>query len=115
MSSAARKNQLFMCNDLGGYLYAWGEIDSPETVKSWIRSVVAKDDGFLNLLLIIRGEAYNSVRGPYLSLDLERLSDLLGSSEIILQRLEKLQEEQFLPELTDDIMNSVRLSRGWER
>ncbi|MBY6255164.1 KAP family NTPase [Phytobacter diazotrophicus] len=113
MSSSARKNQLFMCNDLGGYLYAWGEIDSRETVKTWIQSVVAKDDGFLNLLLIIRGEAYSSVHGPYLSLDLERLSDLLGSSEIILQRLETLHEKKYLPEMTNDIMNSVRLSRGW--
>ena len=89
MSSAARKNQLFLSNDLGGYLYAWGEIDSRETVTSWIRSVVEKDDGFLNLLLAIRGEAYSSVRGPYLSLELARLRDLLGRSEIILQRLEK--------------------------
>lgn len=112
MSSTTRKNQLFMCNDLGGYLYAWGEIDSRETVKSWIRSVVAKDDGFLNLLLAIRGEAYSSAHGPYLSLDLERVSDLLGNSDIILQRLETLHEEKYLPELTDDIMNSVRLSRG---
>ncbi|EGI24657.1 conserved hypothetical protein [Escherichia coli TA206] len=112
MSSTTRKNQLFMCNDLGGYLYAWGEIDSRETVKSWIRSVVAKDDGFLNLLLAIRGEAYCSAHGPYLSLDLERINDLLGNPDIILQRLETLHEEKYLPELTDDIMNAVRLSRG---
>ncbi len=113
MCSATQKNQLLTGNDLGGYMYAWREIDSPETVKLWIWSVFSSDDGFLNLLLAIRGEAYSSSYGPYLSLDLERLSEMLGSSEIIVQRLETLHKEQYLPELTENIMDSVNLSRGW--
>lgn len=110
MNDTKQKNQLFLYNDLGGYLYAWREIDSEITVKLWIKDVLKSDYGFLNLLNLIRGEAYSTAHGPYLSLNLEFLSDLIGPSEEIRERLKKLQDEQLLPELVDDIINSVRIS-----
>ncbi|MBL2646859.1 exclusion suppressor FxsA, partial [Klebsiella pneumoniae] len=51
MNQPELQQQLLLRKSLLGYLYAWRDMSSGETVKQWVREVTTTDEGLVNLLI----------------------------------------------------------------
>lgn len=105
------RSLLLNTNDLLSYLYAWRDIDNVEHVRTWAENVIQTDEGLLQLLLRLRGRGISSATGRYLSLDLSGLSEFLGESRAIEQRLDHIEAEGKYLEL----MKVIRASQAHAR
>ncbi|WP_159282674.1 KAP family P-loop NTPase fold protein [Rahnella variigena] len=105
------RSLLLNTNDLLSYLYAWRDIDNVEHVRTWAENVIQTDEGLLQLLLRLRGRGISSATGRYLSLDLSGLSEFLGESRAIEQRLDHIEAEGKYLEL----MKEIRASQAHAR
>lgn len=90
MGAAEIHDALFSHQNLCGYLYAWREIDSDVQVSRWTGTVTVNNDGFIQLLEALRGQAWNSVIGEYRALKSEDVEHFLGPVDTVITRLKGL-------------------------
>ncbi|MEP8624876.1 hypothetical protein ABKV53_17140, partial [Enterobacter cloacae] len=102
------QNEMFQFDSLLRYMYAWREIDSPKIVCRCLRRICKEDDGFLNLLLRLRGVVFSSHRGAYRELRIYEISRLTGFPEVtIASRLESLGKQHSRVWMVDELQNSL--------
>ncbi|EMO4456361.1 KAP family P-loop NTPase fold protein [Klebsiella michiganensis] len=102
------QNEMFQFDSLLRYMYAWREIDSPKIVCRCLRRICQEDDGFLNLLLRLRGVVFSSHRGAYRELRIYEISRLTGlPKETIASRLESLGQQHNRVWMVDELQNSL--------
>ncbi|HCM2994866.1 NTPase [Klebsiella aerogenes] len=102
------QNDMFQFDSLLRYMYAWREIDSPKIVCRCLRRICKEDDGFLNLLLRLRGVVFSSHRGAYRELRIYEISRLTGlPKETIASRLESLGQQHNRVWMVDELQNSL--------
>ncbi|HHA1350227.1 TPA: P-loop NTPase fold protein [Enterobacter ludwigii] len=65
MNQPELQQQLLVRQSILGYLYAWRDMSSDETVKQWVREVAATDEGLVNLLIRLQTSVFSSDRGAY--------------------------------------------------
>lgn len=101
-------DELFWFDGLLRYMYAWREIDSPKIVCRCLRRICQEDDGFLNLLLRLRGVVFSSDRGAYRELKIDEISRLTGlTKNNISSRLELLKQRHDREWIVSDLLNSL--------
>ncbi|HEB0895668.1 TPA: NTPase [Citrobacter braakii] len=102
------QDQMFQFDSLLRYMYSWREIDSPKIVCRCLRRICQEDDGFLNLLLRLRGVVFSSHRGAYRELRIDDISRLTGfPKKTITTRLESLGQLHNRDWMVDELYNSI--------
>ena len=69
------RGQLLSRQSLLGYLYAWKEMSSLETVKDWVQEVSSTDHGLIDLLMSLRTNVFSSDKGAYRRIDHDQVKD----------------------------------------
>jgi hypothetical protein len=110
MSTAEMRDALFSYQNLCGYLYAWREIDSEEQVYRWTGVVTADNDGFIQLLEAMRGQAWNSVIREYRALRSEDIEHFLGPVTAVISRLKLLLTNSRLSAAANDLLKTLQRS-----
>ncbi|MEA9392651.1 P-loop NTPase fold protein [Acerihabitans sp. TG2] len=105
------KLTLLNTNELLSYVYAWRDIDSPESVETWAKEIIQSDDNLLQLLIRLRSQGISSAIGRYRSLDLTSLSEFLGEPATIEQRLDRIEAGKQYPELMAEIRKALAQER----
>lgn len=65
MNQPELQQQLLLRKSILGYLYAWRDLNSGETVKQWVKEVTSTDEGLVNLLIRLQTSVFSSDRGAY--------------------------------------------------
>lgn len=65
MNQPELQQQLLLRKSILGYLYAWRDLNSGETVKQWVKDVTSTDEGLVNLLIRLQTSVFSSDRGAY--------------------------------------------------
>lgn len=111
---ADRLNSPEVTDKLGGfallnaYIWAWRDISGSEVLQKWIKRQTLDDGAFLRLLLQLRYLGTSSVDGRYRALNLADLTEFLGDSDVITERITRIRESGHFAELVDQVEQSVR-------
>jgi hypothetical protein len=65
MNQPELQQQLFLHQSILGYLYAWRDMSSGETVKQWVREMTSTDEGLVDLLIRLQTSVFSSDKGAY--------------------------------------------------
>ncbi|WP_336766954.1 KAP family P-loop NTPase fold protein [Pantoea ananatis] len=65
MNQPELQQQLLLRKSILGYLYAWRDMSSVETVKRWVREVISTDEGLVDLLIRLQTSVFSSDKGAY--------------------------------------------------
>ncbi|WP_255322594.1 hypothetical protein [Enterobacter cloacae complex sp.] len=100
MNQEEMRGQLLSRQSLLGYLYAWKEMSSLETVKDWIKEVSSTDHGLIDLLMSLRTNVFSSDKGAYRRIDHEQVKDFFDDWGGVRERVKQVLEDKMLdPEL----------------
>lgn len=110
MNALEMQDALFSYQNLCGYLYAWREIDSDAQVSGWIGTVTADNDGFIQLLEALRGQAWNSVIGEYRALKSEDVEHFLGPVNTVILKLKQLLTDPRLSAAAENLLKTLQSS-----
>lgn len=99
--------QLLSKSSLTGYIWAWRDISGVSAVRGWMEKQVREDEGFLHLLLLLRYKGTSSVTGRYRALQLKQFSEFLGEEQVLLKRLERIEQEGQYPDLVKEVNISI--------
>ncbi|MGT3165341.1 KAP family P-loop NTPase fold protein [Yersinia enterocolitica] len=105
------KHALFNSSDLLSYLYAWGEIDTIESVQAWVSEVTQCDENFLQLLMRCRYRGVSSAIGRYYGLSINKLGEFLGEKTEIEDRISRIEVDGQFPDLVREIREALRHER----
>lgn len=107
------QNEMFQFDSLLRYMYCWREIDSPKIACRCLRRICQEDDGFLNLLLRLRGVVFSSHRGAYREFRIDEVSRLTGlPKDSIVPRLKSLGQQHNRDWVIDELHNSLDNKTG---
>ncbi|EOU1326588.1 exclusion suppressor FxsA, partial [Escherichia coli] len=70
-----------------GYLYAWRDMSSGETVKQWVREVTTTDEGLVNLLIRLQTSVFSSHRGAYRRIARDQVSPFFDDWPAVEEKL----------------------------
>lgn len=102
MQQKELKNQLLSRHSILGYLYAWRDMSSMETVKGWIREVATSEAALIDLLMRLRTSVFSSDKGAYRRIDQEQISVFFDDwPAVMLQVKEILEQKEITPELQE--------------
>ncbi|MDM2857205.1 P-loop NTPase fold protein [Citrobacter sp. Cpo071] len=102
MNQEEMRSQLLSRQSLLGYLYAWKEMSSLETVKDWVQEVSSTDHGLIDLLMSLRTNVFSSDKGAYRRIDHEQVKDFFDDWDGVRQRVKQVLEDKMLaPELLE--------------
>lgn len=96
------QSQLLSRLSLLGYLYAWKEISTLDTVKDWVRDVASSDHGLIDLLMSLRTNIFSSDKGAYRRIEHDQVSVFFDDWPAVRQQVvQVLGREMLRPELKD--------------
>lgn len=87
MSQPELKQQLLLRQSILGYLYAWRDMSSGETVKQWVREVTTTDEGLVNLLIRLQTSVFSSHRGAYRRIARDQVSPFFDDWPAVEEKL----------------------------
>lgn len=87
MSQPELKQQLLLRQSILGYLYAWRDMSSGETVKQWVREVTATDEGLVKLLIRLQTSVFSSHRGAYRRIARDQVSPFFDNWPAVEEKL----------------------------
>ncbi|MEJ5174613.1 KAP family P-loop NTPase fold protein [Erwinia sp. MYb416] len=102
MNQQEMRSQLLSHQSLLGYLYAWKEMSSMETVKEWVREVSSSEQELFDLLMRLRTTVFSSDRGAYRRIDREQVSPFFDDWQSVEQKIRfKLSGSELTPEMEE--------------
>lgn len=87
MNQAELQQQLLLRQSILGYLYAWKEMSSVETVKQWVREVTSTDEGLVDLLIRLQTSVFSSDRGAYRRIARDQVSPFFDDWPAVEEKL----------------------------
>ncbi len=87
MNQPELQQQLLLRKSLLGYLYAWRDMSSGETVKQWVREVTTTDEGLVNLLIRLQTSVFSSHRGAYRRIARDQVSPFFDDWPAVEEKL----------------------------
>ena len=87
MNQPELQQQLLLRKSLLGYLYAWRDMSSGETVKQWVREVTTTDEGLVNLLIRLQTSVFSSHRGAYHQISRDQVSPFFDDWPAVEEKL----------------------------
>ncbi|MEG8487058.1 hypothetical protein U4Q20_06020 [Klebsiella quasipneumoniae subsp. similipneumoniae] len=87
MNQPELQQQLLLRKSLLGYLYAWRDMSSGETVKQWVREVTTTDEGLVNLLIRLQTSVFSSLRGAYRRIARDQVSPFFDDWPAVEEKL----------------------------
>lgn len=99
MNQPDLQQQLLVHQSILGYLYAWRDMSSDETVKQWVREVAATDEGLVNLLIRLQTSVFSSDRGAYRRIARDQVSPFFDNWPAVEDKLRViLSGNELMPE-----------------
>ncbi|WP_320699772.1 KAP family P-loop NTPase fold protein [Enterobacter bugandensis] len=100
MNQPELQQQLLMRNSILGYLYAWRDMSSVETVKQWVREMASTDEGLVDLLIRLQTSVFSSDKGAYRRIARDQVSPFFDDWSAVEEKLKgMLSGNELTPEL----------------
>ncbi|HBS2063248.1 TPA: exclusion suppressor FxsA [Klebsiella pneumoniae] len=87
MNQPELQQQLLVRKSILGYLYAWRDMSSVETVKRWVREVTSTDEGLVDLLIRLQTSVFSSNKGAYRRIARDQVSPFFDDWPAIEEKL----------------------------
>lgn len=87
MDQAELQQQLLLRQSILGYLYAWRDMSSVETVKKWVREVTSTDECLVDLLIRLQTSVFSSDRGAYRRIARDQISTFFDDWSAVEEKL----------------------------
>ena len=87
MNQQELQQQLLLRQSILGYLYAWNDMSSGETVKQWVREVTSTDEGLVDLLIRLQTSVFSSDKGPYRRIASDQVSPFFDDWSAVEEKL----------------------------
>lgn len=100
MNQPELQQQLLMRKSILGYLYAWRDMSSVETVKQWVREMASTDEGLVDLLIRLQTSVFSSDKGAYRRIARDQVSPFFDDWSAVEEKLKgMLSGNELTPEL----------------
>lgn len=107
MNQAELQQQLLLRQSILGYLYAWKDMSSVETVKQWIEEVTSTDEDLVDLLIRLQTSVFSSDRGAYRRIARDQVSPFFDDWPSVEEKLRVMLSGNDLTPEQEELKNAM--------
>ncbi|MXV05449.1 P-loop NTPase fold protein [Enterobacter sp. ABFQC] len=90
MNQAGLQQKLLQRSSILGYLYAWKDMGSEESVKQWVREVASSEKGLVDLLMRLRSSVFSTDKGAYRRIARDQVSPFFDDWPVVEETLKTM-------------------------
>lgn len=107
MNQPELQQQLLLRQSILGYLYAWRDMSSVETVKQWVREMTSTDKGLIDLLIRFQTSVFSSDKGAYRRIARDQVSPFFDNWPAVEEKLRVMLSGNELTPEQEELKNAL--------